>query len=190
MQESIQSQRQQLRQIMRNKRLNLSEQEQIQASNSIIVPAMALIEKYKATNFAFYLPFNNEICPLPLINELSAQQKQIYLPVLHPFSKGNLLFIRYDNCKKSLKLNRFGILEPVLNVQKILPLNQLDIIFTPLVACDKSGNRLGMGGGFYDRTLAQTSSNLIKIGLGYKFQQVDKLPVEHWDMPLDYIILG
>ncbi len=185
-----QQQRQELRQLMRTKRLNLSEIQQIQASQSIIEPALALIEKYNATKIALYLPFNNELSPLPLIDALFAQGKQVYLPVIHPFSKGNLLFLEYKKCKKPLKYNRFGILEPCLNVKNILPLSQLEIMFVPLVACDKQGNRLGMGGGFYDRTLSQSSSNLVSVGLAYSFQNLAKLPVESWDMPLDHILLG
>ncbi|MDP8080368.1 5-formyltetrahydrofolate cyclo-ligase [Phocoenobacter skyensis] len=183
------TQRQQLRNQMRIKRCGLSEQQQHQAAQSIIQPALALIRKYNVTKLAFYLPFNGEISPLPLIDELLEQGKQIYLPVLHPFSKGHLLFLEYDkNCKKSLKSNRFGIIEPQLDVRKVLPLGELDIIFAPLVACDKKGNRLGMGGGFYDRTFAQAPSNLISIGLAHQCQQVEELPVESWDMPLDYIV--
>ncbi len=137
------------------------------------------------------MPFDGEISPLPLMDKLLEQGKQIYLPVLHPFSKGHLLFLKYDkNYKKSLRSNRFGIIEPQLGVRKVLPLSELDIIFSPLVACDKKGNRLGMGGGFYDRTFAQAPPNLISIGLAHQCQQVEKLPVESWDMPLDYIVLG
>ncbi len=185
-----QQQRQELRQLMRIKRLSLSETQQIQASKSIVEPALTLIEKYQATKIALYLPFNNEISPLPLIDALFQQGKQIYLPVLHPFSKGNLLFLEYKKSKNSLKYNRFGILEPCLNVKNILPLSQLEMIFVPLVACDKQGNRLGMGGGFYDRTLSQFSSNLISVGLAYSFQNIEQLPIESWDMPLDHILLG
>ncbi len=182
--------RQELRQLMRTKRLNLTETQQIQASQSVVEPALALIEKYHATKIALYFPFNNEISPLPLIDTLFKQGKRVYLPVLHPFSKGNLLFLEYKNGKNSLKYNRFGILEPHLNVKNVLPLNQLEMIFVPLVACDKQGNRLGMGGGFYDRILKQAPSNLVSVGLAYSFQKIEQLPIESWDMPLDYILLA
>ena len=72
-----------------------------------------------------------------------------------------------------------------------MPSQQLDIIFTPLVAFDDSGNRLGMGGGFYDRTLAGLANkinNTAIIGLAYDQQQVDQLPLEAWDIPLPRII--
>ena len=87
--------------------------------------------------------------------------------------------------------NQFGILEPPLNVQEILPTEKLDIIFTPLVAFDKQGNRLGMGGGFYDRTLQDwRSKNFIPVGLAHQCQQIEALPVESWDIPLFDILVG
>lgn len=177
-----------LRKSMRAKRLALSETAQQVAAQQIISPAQQLIEQYQAQQIAFYLPFKGEISPLPLIESLRPLGKQIFLPVLHPFSAHQLLFLRFDN-EADLVINRFGILEPKLNVQKVLPINELEMIFVPLVACDKQHNRLGMGGGFYDRTLAQ-SPHLISVGLAHRFQQLEKLPIESWDMPLSHLILG
>ncbi|QLB19493.1 5-formyltetrahydrofolate cyclo-ligase [Mannheimia granulomatis] len=180
--------RSQLRQSMRLKRQALTSKQQLQAAQSIIPQAISLIESYQASHIAFYLPFNGEISPQPLMEQLLAQGKKLYLPVLHPFTSGQLLFLNY-NCKTSLKMNRLGIQEPVLDVRNVLLLPELEMIFTPLVACDKAGNRLGMGGGFYDRTLAQTK-NVISVGLAHQCQQVEQLPIESWDVPLDHIILG
>ncbi|HGO5824068.1 TPA: 5-formyltetrahydrofolate cyclo-ligase [Mannheimia haemolytica] len=180
--------RSQLRQSMRLKRQSLTAGQQAQAAESIIPQALSLIESYQASHIAFYLPFNGEISPLPLMEQLLQQGKKLYLPLLHPFTSGQLLFLNYD-CKTSLKFNRLRIQEPVLDVRNIIPLQELEMIFTPLVACDNAGNRLGMGGGFYDRTLAQ-APHLISVGLAHECQQVEQLPIESWDMPLDHIILG
>lgn len=180
--------RSQLRQSMRLKRQSLTTAQQSQAAQSIIPQAISLIESYQVSHIAFYLPFNGEISPLPLMEKLLERGKKLYLPVLHPFASGQLLFINYD-CKTSLKFNRLGIEEPVLDVRNVIPLTELEMIFTPLVACDKMGNRLGMGGGFYDRTLAQ-ADHIVSVGLAHQCQQVEKLPIESWDMPLDHIILG
>ena len=73
----------------------------------------------------------------------------------------------------------------------IIPTNQLDIICTPLVAFDKQGHRLGMGGGYYDRTLApwfHYKSGPKPIGLAHSCQEVEQLPVESWDVPLPKIV--
>lgn len=185
---SLSKQRQQLRKIMRKKRLSFSEQQQLSASQKIIQPALNLIEQHQAEHIAFYLPFNGEISPLVLLEQLQFQGKKCYLPVLHPFSPQQLLFIEYQS-QQDLEQNHFGIWQPKLDVRKVLPLTKLEMIFVPLVACDKQGNRLGMGGGFYDRTLSQ-HPNLISIGLAHQCQQVEKLPLESWDVPLNYILLG
>lgn len=177
-----------LRKSMRAKRLALSPTQQQFAAQQIISPAQQIIEQYQAQNLAFYLPFDGEISPLPLIETLRQQGKTIFLPVLHPFSPHQLLFLRFDS-EADLVRNRFGILEPKLDVRKVLPINQLEMIFVPLVACDKQGNRLGMGGGFYDRTLSQ-SPHLISVGLAHRCQQIEQLPLESWDMPLNHLIVG
>lgn len=185
---SISEQRNQLRKQMRAKRLALTDDEQAFAAQDIIPKSLALIERYSAQHIAFYLPFNGEISPLALMDRLIKQDKKIYLPVLHPFSADQLLFLKYQG-EAQLERNRLGILQPKLDVRNVLPLNELEMIFVPLVACDKQGNRLGMGGGFYDRTLSQ-AKQLISVGLAHQCQQIEHLPLESWDEPLSYIVLG
>ena len=87
--------------------------------------------------------------------------------------------------------NRFGIKEPIST--DIINADQLDILFMPLVGFDKDKNRIGMGGGFYDRTLAfkkqqKMAKNPKLIGLAFDCQQVEQLEVQEWDVPLDVII--
>lgn len=180
--------RAQLRSLMRATRLALSHQAQAKAAQRIISPALELIQRYQAEHIAFYLPFNGEISPLALIDILHQQGKKCYLPRLHPFSPHHLLFLEYQT-ESELVPNRFGILEPRLDLTKLLPLEQLEMIFVPLVACDKQHNRLGMGGGFYDRTLA-LAPQLISVGLAHRCQQVEQLPTESWDRPLTHLLLG
>lgn len=156
---------------------------------------------------ALYLSFDGELNTQALIHYLWSQSIEVYLPVLHPFCKGQLLFLQYTSDSK-MACNRFGIAEPILNVQNVCPLMQLDLIFTPLVAFDKKGNRLGMGGGFYDRTLAslltpyrrtQASDFAVStlpntkqkpkvIGLALDEQESPILPTEVWDIPLPQIL--
>lgn len=188
MQNSYTFERQQLRNFMRFKRLALSNFQQQQAALQIIPPALQLITHYQADNIALYLPFNGEISPLVLLEHLRLQGKNIYLPVLHPFSSHQLLFLKFED-HSSLEPNCFGILQPRLDVRNVILPNELEMIFVPLVACDKKGNRLGMGGGYYDRTLSQMPK-VISVGLAHRCQQVDNLPVEPWDIPLHHLIIG
>ena len=182
--------RNQLRQQIRKTRANLTALQQQQAEDSITQQALALIEAQNAQHIALYVSFDGEISTEKLIKTLWAQDKHVYLPVLHPFNPNHLLFLRYLPDTPMLK-NKFGIWEPKLNVQNVLPLDELDILFTPLVAFDKQGNRLGMGGGFYDRTLQNwQNSSFIPVGLAHQCQQVELLPTEAWDVPLHRILVA
>ena len=190
MKSTQQTLRNQLRQQIRKTRANLTALQQQQAENSITQQALALIEERNAQHIALYVSFDGEISTDKLIKTLWAQDKHVYLPVLHPFNPNHLLFLRYLPDTPMLK-NKFGIWEPKLNVQNVLPLDELDILFTPLVAFDKEGNRLGMGGGFYDRTLQNwQNSSFITVGLAHQCQQVEQLPTEAWDVPLHQILVA
>ena len=190
MKSTQQTLRNQLRQQIRKTRANLTALQQQQAEDSITQQALAFIEERNAQHIALYVSFDGEISTDKLIKTLWAQGKQVYLPVLHPFNPNHLLFLRYLPDTPMLK-NKFGIWEPKLNVQSVLPLEELDILFTPLVAFDKQGNRLGMGGGFYDRTLQNwRNSSFIPVGLAHQCQQVEQLPTEAWDVPLHQILVA
>lgn len=190
MKKSISELRTQLRKQIRQTRQNLTALEQSRAEKIVTQKALNLITQHQAQNIAIYLSFDGEISTRLLIEQLWKKGKNVYLPLLHPFCKGHLLFVHYSQ-QTLLMPNQFGILEPPLNVQEILPTEKLDIIFTPLVAFDKQGNRLGMGGGFYDRTLQDwRSKNFIPVGLAHQCQQIEALPVESWDIPLFDILVG
>lgn len=190
MKSTQQTLRNQLRQQIRKTRANLTALQQQQAEDSITQQVLALIEERNAQHIALYLSFDGEISTDKLIKILWAQGKQVYLPVLHPFNPNHLLFLRYLPDTPMCQ-NKFGIWEPKLNVQNVLPLDELDILFTPLVAFDKQGNRLGMGGGFYDRTLQNwQNSSFIPVGLAHQCQQVEQLPTEAWDVPLHQILVA
>ncbi len=142
----------------------------------------------RAQTVALFLSFDGELNTTPLIQALWQAGKNVYLPVLHPFSPGNLLFLRYTP-QSNLVTNRLKILEPKLDVRDVLPLNKLDVLVTPLVAFDEIGQRLGMGGGFYDRTLQNWQQHgFYPVGLAHDCQQVETLPVEQWDIPLPAVV--
>ncbi len=187
---STASSRQQIRQAVRqNRRLLTSEQQALFAQQACkrVIAHPKIIE---AESVAVFLSFDGELDTQPLIQQLWRQGKRVYLPVLHPFCVGHLLFLRYAPDTELVR-NRLKIMEPRLDVRQVLPLPQLDILLTPLVAFDQQGQRLGMGGGFYDRTLQyrnQMSRGPYPIGLAHDCQQVDALPVESWDIPLPEMI--
>ncbi|MDQ1363833.1 MAG: 5-formyltetrahydrofolate cyclo-ligase [Pseudomonadota bacterium] len=143
-----------------------------------------------AKRIAFYLPEDGEIDTAYLIERAWRYKKEVYLPVLPPF--GHSLFFAPYTAGSTLQANRFGIAEPLCQPHHWLRARQLNLILLPLVAFDNHGNRLGMGGGFYDRSLAFTrhrkqwhSPHL--IGLAHELQKVEQLSCESWDVPLNMI---
>ncbi|WP_148051824.1 5-formyltetrahydrofolate cyclo-ligase [Atlantibacter hermannii] len=182
------STRQQIRQQIRLRRKSLNHEQQTQAAQQAAARMMGFAPVVEAQTVAAFLSFDGELDTRPLIEGLWRAGKKVYLPVLHPFSAGNLLFLRYFP-DSDLVLNHFKIHEPALDVRHVLPLNKLDMLITPLVAFDATGQRLGMGGGFYDRTLQNWRAHgLFPVGYAHDCQQVDALPVEEWDIPLPAVI--
>ena len=196
--EHEQATRRALRTSLRAKRNALTPAEQQTAAEGLLDVAQSILGDSHI--IAAYLPNDGEISPQCLINQAWAQGKTIALPVLHPFHPSTLLFVEY-RADSTMTNNRYGIPEPRLYANNIIPVHLLDTIFVPLVGFDLKGNRMGMGGGFYDRTLAYltqqqlvgytpepilTQPNL--IGLAHSVQQIDAIPVAQWDIPMSHIL--
>lgn len=180
--------RQQIRQLIRQHRRALTSEQQTHFAQRAAARMMAYPPVVMAHTIALFLSFDGELDTQPLIDELWRTGKKVYLPVLHPFSPGNLMFLHYHP-QSELVVNRLKITEPKLDVRDVLPLSQLDVLVTPLVAFDDFGQRLGMGGGFYDRTLQNWQQyGLQPVGYAHDCQRVDILPVEKWDIPLPAVV--
>ncbi|WP_338419098.1 5-formyltetrahydrofolate cyclo-ligase [Candidatus Pantoea edessiphila] len=142
----------------------------------------------KSKNIASFLSIDGEIDTSSAIKHFWQQKNNVFLPVINPMISGGLFFIKY-NSKTNLILNKFNILEPKLAQYKPIELNQIDVMLVPLVAFDLNGQRLGLGGGFYDRILKNWKNNsFLPIGLAHDFQLVNSLPILHWDIPLPVVI--
>ncbi len=180
--------RQQIRQMVRQRRRALSREEQSHYAQQATERALAFPAVAQAQRLALFLSFDGELDTQPLIDALWRNGQQVYLPVLHPFSRGNLLFLHYTP-QTPMTRNVLKIIEPQLDVRNVLPLEQLDTLIVPLVAFDTSGQRLGMGGGFYDRTLQHWQQHgFTPVGYAHDCQQVESLPVESWDIALPQVI--
>ena len=180
--------RQFIRQQIRQRRRALTAEQQAHAADHGAARMMAWTPVVLAHSVAVFLSFDGELDTRPLIEQLWRAGKRVYLPVLHPFSPGNLLFLHYHP-HSELVLNRLKIHEPKLDVRDVLPLDRLDVLIAPLVAFDACGQRLGMGGGFYDRTLQNWRQYKVQpVGYAHDCQQVDALPVAGWDIPLPAVV--
>ena len=129
-----------------------------------------------------YYPINHEIDDLKMLKEFEKKKIKISLPIIKKNSK---MIFAQCSLNDPFVINRFGIPEPTSN-KIMIP----DILLVPLVAFDKKLNRLGYGGGFYDRAikLFKSKKKIITIGLAFDFQEVYFLPVSRHDQKLDYII--
>ncbi len=181
----------QLRKILRQRRRNLSRQQQKIASMGLCRQIARLPVFVNSRRIAAYIPNDGEISAQPLIELAWRLNKQVYLPVLHPFRKGYLFFMEHLP-DQPLALNRFGIPEPLCDHDSRVPAWTLDLVLTPLVGFDEQGNRRGMGGGFYDRTFAfmetgHTPRRPRLVGVAHECQKVETLPCERWDIAMDFI---
>lgn len=141
----------------------------------------------KSEHIACYWAHNNEFETLPIIQTIWRGEKKCYLPVL--CEGRTLAFARYEE-GDVLEVNQFGILEP-FDFSRKIPIEKLDLIIMPLIAYDSYGRRLGMGGGYYDRTLAFTHGQNNKphlVGLAYTTQHTEELPSDSWDVKMHSII--
>lgn len=179
-----------LRQHFRAQRKQLSKSQQEQASLALLANCKKISAVNQATNIACYLANDGEINPKPVIDWCWQQGKTVLLPIIHPTQPGQLLFIKYLS-NSSMRPNQYGIAEPDYLTANVVALTNIDIILTPLVAFDSTGNRLGMGGGYYDRTLAPLSTfehSTQVLGLAHECQYTEQLPTQTWDIPLQGII--
>ena len=138
--------------------------------------------KINFKNIGGYYPCNHEIDDLNTLNFFRNKRANISLPIIR--ENNQMDFFEWVN-KDPLKINKYGIVEPV-SAKKIYP----DIIFIPLVAYDNHLNRLGYGGGFYDRYLEKIDKikKNLKIGLAFSYQKIKKIPINNYDKKLDFII--
>ena len=139
-------------------------------------------KKYNFKNVGGYYPSNYEIDDLHILEFFKKRNCNILLPII---KKSNQMdFFKWSN-NDPLKINQYGIPEPISS-RIFYP----DILLVPLVGYDKNLNRLGYGGGFYDRYIEkiEKTKKIIKIGLAFSYQEIKSVPINQYDKKLDFII--
>lgn len=179
--------RQELRQAMKARRSALRPAERIACAQAVASHLLSQQAMQEARDVAGYWAVEGEL-PLSAVATNVAAMGTYLLPKLGP--EGTLRFAPWSP-RVDLVPNRYGIPEPSTDLKDCLTADQLDLILVPLLAFDAHGNRLGMGGGWYDRSLAYRLKGRAKpflVGVAYAFQQVDAVPAEPWDIPLDAVV--
>jgi len=181
-----------LRRQLRTARRALTPQQQHQASQRLLRQLAQHPLFRRSRHIAFYLANDGEIDPSALLRHAQRLGKHCYLPVISGWPANRMHFQRLLPNQRWVT-NRFGIREPLLNRGLQAKPWRLQLVLMPLVGFDSSGNRLGMGGGFYDRTFAfrrrrQGWTGPRLLGLAHECQRVEQLPIAAWDIPLDGIV--
>jgi 5-formyltetrahydrofolate cyclo-ligase len=181
-----------LRKQLRSQRRTLSLHDQCLHSSAMSLLLCRSPLFLNSKRLALYLEEDGEMATDLILSKARKLKKKCYLPVLRPQPQRALWFAEYRH-GDCLLHNRFGIEEPCIHTHRLIPPWGLDLILMPLVAFDTYGSRLGMGGGYYDRTLAYRASRKFwhkpkLIGLAHDFQKVKKLKREAWDIPLDGVV--
>jgi 5-formyltetrahydrofolate cyclo-ligase len=180
--------RPQLRRMLRKARRALTASQQRQAARGLYKQLAQQPLFRRAKHISLYLPTDGEIDPRLLLRAAQRRGKATYLPVLSAWPRTKMVFQRIRPGEK-LHPNRFRILEPRHNLARQRKVWALDLVLLPLVGFDDVGGRLGMGGGFYDRSLAYLArrKNWRKptlLGLAHECQKVARLAQASWDVPL------
>lgn len=179
-----------LRKTLRSARRSLSTPYRQQAAKQALRYALSSGLLLKGHRWGFYLPLGEEFDALPLVNQALNMGKHCYLPVTANREAQPLKFAELDG-KHGLTHNRYGIIEP--HSRKLMNVRSLDVLILPLVGFDQHGQRLGMGGGYYDATLAYLNTRKrwrrpYLIGLAFECQQAAAIPAERWDIRLDAVL--
>jgi 5-formyltetrahydrofolate cyclo-ligase len=188
----VTSSRADIRKQIRKQRQQLSESQRHEAALAITENLARTTLFRQSHRIAGFIANDGEPTLDPLMELAWHRRKQWHLPIIGLPNLNHLWFGRYDE-DDALVLNRYGIPEPAIALHQTTPAWGLDLVLMPLVAFDPQGNRLGMGKGYYDRTLKFLRHRCHwrkprLVGIAYEFQKMEQLPNQPWDIPLDAIV--
>ena len=178
-----------LRQQLKTKRKQVDKFQQQYSSTQVLHRLHHFPQLQQAKRVGLYLHAFGEINTQQIIEYCFAQHKQVYLPMICSMNQ-QLHWVKIS--KQQYRNKRFshhplGMQEPMAS--RAMHVSKLDVLIMPLLACDVYGTRIGMGGGFYDKTLASAPNKPLRLGIAHDFQLVqERLPRQVWDQPLDVLI--
>ena len=178
----------QMRQDKRRARAALDQAQLARAAEALASRIFELDAYHRAQRIATYFAVNGEISLDPVIDDALAAGKQVYLPNL---DKESLRFSPYFREQK-MRINSFRLPEPDVGDDDMLQPVELDLVLAPLVVFDAARNRIGMGGGYYDRSFAMRKdprvTEPVLIGVAHELQKADEIVPEDWDVRLDMVV--
>lgn len=173
-----------IRKKMQDMRLHVPQEQQKKAALCIGQHIHASPLYQQAQHIAFYYPMRGEVNLDWLWKSAQQEEKYIYFPIMQA-DQTLQFFLTHD--KTVFQKNKCSVLEPIIGEESPIPIDVLELILVPLLAFDQDKNRLGMGAGYYDKTLVN-ASNPQCLGIGYDFQRVDHIDAMPWDIPLHWVV--
>ncbi|MCJ7572167.1 MAG: 5-formyltetrahydrofolate cyclo-ligase [Candidatus Thermoplasmatota archaeon] len=172
-----------IRKLLKNKRLNQSKDEVLAKSKQIKNRLFQIDEFKKAKNILFYVSYDGEVFTHDAIKDAFIDKK-VVVPISNKEDYSLILSKLYSF--EDLGEGPYGILEPKKEKIKEISIDEIDLIIVPGIGFDLKGNRIGHGKGFYDRLLKNT--NVPIIALAFEFQIIENIPIDSHDKPVDIII--
>ncbi|MTI12763.1 5-formyltetrahydrofolate cyclo-ligase [Sansalvadorimonas verongulae] len=186
---SVAQQKSELRKHLRQIRRSLTPAQQQAASQRLLNTLLTLPAYQNSQHVAVYIAADGEIDTRHFVEDAWRKGKNIYLPVVDPQGSKTLTFLPWQEDTVMIN-NKYGIPEPDSSLYQTRLASGLDLVLLPLTGFDEAGKRMGMGGGYYDRTFAFVSGKEKKapqpqlIGLAHECQKAGNIPSESWDIPL------
>lgn len=172
-----------LKRSLRTERIQMSKRAVREKSLRIYRQLIDMPAYQLARRIACYVSIKNEVDTRIVIQNAIGDGKQVGVPITREDGDMDFQSIAELN---DLRPVHYGLREPIPDFQKVLLPHTIDLILVPGIAFDRSGHRIGSGGGYYDRFLARTEA--VRIGLSYSFQIIDRVPAEPHDVKMDLII--
>lgn len=166
-----------IRSIIKKQRLELSQETVKTKSAKVVKSLFSLDFLFDKQNYFIYKSFKNEVETATIINRL----KELNKTISYPITLGDYMVAGIPVGKETTT-DKFGVVIP----KNYTVIENVDVAFIPLVACDKNKNRIGFGKGYYDKFLQ--NKNCIKVGICYDFQVVESITPNATDIPLDIIV--
>lgn len=183
-----------LRSMLREARRGLDDEARRAAAHGLLARLLELPEFVGATRIAIYLPNDGEIDTRQVIRWCHQNDRQPCLPVIQRSGGKNWLLFAELKSDTRFEPNNLGIPEPVVDAEDMIEARDLDLVLLPLVGFDEHGNRVGMGGGFYDTTFEFVRNGNVGrprlVGIAHEVQKVPQIDVESWDIPLPLVVTG
>ena len=168
---------------------NQKEEDRSAKSGVILNKLLKLPEFQKAQTVLFYMPFDGEVNTLDMIKKAKEMGKKIGLPRILRKVKEIIPVLTYC-LDKELEMGPYGIQQPKDDSKMALKIEDLDMVVVPGVAFDGQNNRLGRGGGYYDRFLRKLPSQIPTIGLAFDFQLIERLPRQEHDVAVARVLVN